>query len=317
MDIAKGIALLCVVIGHTSWGGEFGILSFSVPTFYFLSGYTYRRKPFAKDLLGKFRRLIIPYILFNIVLLFHHCCQSSNLSPELVIGVLYSRYSLFPLGSEDNVLYLIAGNAPTWFLTSLFVSYILFFIIDRSKFPSLILLIYAIITIVLEKSSLLLPWSLDTAFMTALFIYSGYYFKKKRSIIHNKKPLLSACLMVYVIAYMLNGGMNLSVRQYGATVLGCILIGIVGSILLVEFSEFIEKKYSQLCFVFRIVGVNSLIIFAFQIPFINYATDFSRFILSGQGFLQGCVVILLQIIFSLFGGFLLSRIFHRVYPSLF
>ena len=99
--------------------------------------------------------------------------------------------------------------------------------------------------------------------------------------------------------------------------MGCIIIGITGSIILIQSSYFIERKYPQLCSVFKLIGVNSLAIFAFQIPFINYATDFACMLFDGENFLLGCVVIVLQTSFPLLGGFFITKIFRKIYPSLF
>ena len=64
IDIAKGICMLAVILGHfhkPEWGF---LYSFHLTVFFILSGYTMKEKPVTKEYLkGKFRRLMIPYFL--------------------------------------------------------------------------------------------------------------------------------------------------------------------------------------------------------------------------------------------------------------
>lgn len=91
------------------------------------------------------------------------------------IGLLYSRYCLLPLGTDGNTYYL-STFAPGWFLTALFVASILFipFLHLHSKQINFLILLYFVITFLLNNLFILLPWSLDTAFIGALFIFVGY-----------------------------------------------------------------------------------------------------------------------------------------------
>ena len=67
VDIAKGIAILLVIIGHTVKFGSLSrniIFSFHMPLFFILSGYTFRpatnAKTFFKHLRKNFLHLILP-----------------------------------------------------------------------------------------------------------------------------------------------------------------------------------------------------------------------------------------------------------------
>lgn len=72
LDIAKGIAIICTIIGHSFGKGRIGIFifSFHMPLFFILSGYTIRKIPFnkfKKATIKDFRRLIIPIIVVFII----------------------------------------------------------------------------------------------------------------------------------------------------------------------------------------------------------------------------------------------------------
>ncbi|HCI25159.1 MAG TPA: hypothetical protein DFK11_11685 [Lachnospiraceae bacterium] len=101
-----------------------------------------------------------------------------------IIGIFYSRYALYPLNESENVLFLQIGNSPLWFLTSMFIGCMLFYVIMEIARDSMIKtwLCYVgliVITILFQSFPVLLPWSIDTAFLTAWFMLIGYNMKKK------------------------------------------------------------------------------------------------------------------------------------------
>lgn len=319
IDIAKAIALIFVICGHTNWGGEFGIFAFCVPAFYILSGYTYHKKTFSRDVKNKVQRLLLPYVIFNLILLFIYWCVHSSISSNQLLGVFYSRFSLYKLGSDQNVYFLSADNAPTWFLTSLFCSYILFWGIITSKrhaFITIIISFYLFIAILLNQTDLLLPWSIDTAFCTAVFIYGGYYLNKVVYIHSNVKKsiILIVCAIIYIATYLCNGNMNISIRNYGLSVILCITTGFSGTFCLVELSKKIERLPQMIVRPLASIGRNSLVIFAMQLPLINYGGKLVASFINGQGFIQGLCVCVSQMLFALLIGYLLAKIAHRILP---
>ena len=71
IDVAKGIGIICIVLGHTLQGTGFlrqYLYAFSVPFFFFLVGLTYRLKDSLKQFwIGKLKRIAIPYIVFAVI----------------------------------------------------------------------------------------------------------------------------------------------------------------------------------------------------------------------------------------------------------
>lgn len=66
LDIAKGIAILLVIAGHTVNNPSLTrqvIFSFHMPLFFILAGYTFRVKPWGELLKTSFTRLLVPYVL--------------------------------------------------------------------------------------------------------------------------------------------------------------------------------------------------------------------------------------------------------------
>ena len=73
IDIAKGLGIIAVVIGHIyhnktmfNW-----LYSFHMPLFFFVAGYLYKQKDMLPDLKRRIQTIVIPYFsLGSIVLLY-------------------------------------------------------------------------------------------------------------------------------------------------------------------------------------------------------------------------------------------------------
>lgn len=71
IDIAKGIAMICIILGHLGNASINRIVfTFHVPIFFFITGYFTNKK---RDLNGfiknKARTLLVPYIISSIVII--------------------------------------------------------------------------------------------------------------------------------------------------------------------------------------------------------------------------------------------------------
>lgn len=86
LDIAKGLGILLVVLGHdinvNSFPNEF-IRTFHMPLFFIISGACFcfeRNKEIVKFITKRTVQLIIPLVLFCIVTLFIQCMLDKNLN---------------------------------------------------------------------------------------------------------------------------------------------------------------------------------------------------------------------------------------------
>lgn len=76
VDIAKGIAIICIIIGHT-WSNYCSIdkrlavfiYSFHMPLFFILSGWCLKTTDvdIKFTLIKKVRQLVVPYVLINVI----------------------------------------------------------------------------------------------------------------------------------------------------------------------------------------------------------------------------------------------------------
>lgn len=272
VDAAKGIAILFVLVSHSRFWTYanahsdielvLGICKFfklALPPymalFFVLSGYTFKDR--SGLLQQRFNRLLVPYFiwgLFYLVLTWINLFINggSFLSfAKPAAGLIYSRFSLFPIESDFNILLLPSGASPLWFLTSLFTSYALLIPIVRfEKYRVYIVVSYLVAALILSFSPILLPWSIDVAPIGALFLYAGYLMKSKR-IFASKLSCLVLVAFVFFAIYALivkyNGGINMSVREYGRHLILSpflfVFIGIAGSFLYCIVCMVLEKVH--------------------------------------------------------------------------
>ena len=307
IDIAKGIGIILVVCSHTQahdlmiWA-----VGFFVPIFYFCSGYmtTYSssKDSIVQKTKKRAKKLLLPYIFFNLLLLLYF----RRWSITGLYGILYSRYCFFPLGSENNYDLFIWGNYPMWFITSLLVSYFLYYILLYNKNRSLIIFIFLCLTYILSQFPILLPWSIDTAFLSSLIMYAGFY-ANTHDIISRWKYEILICVLIYSLLLYVAGDINFSVREYGTSYIIYYIIAITGSISVLWSSKRIERTWiGQLL---ALVGKHSLTIFCIEILFIREASiAYCKLTNANEAGILGGVC---EVIVALIGGTILSILLHK------
>jgi fucose 4-O-acetylase-like acetyltransferase len=262
IDIAKGIGILTVIFSHS--GGEKGMMAyiggFFIPLFFILSGMTYSNhgERLAVFVSRKFRRLLFPYFFFSIVLLIVY----RHFSVTDVLGVFYSRYCLYPFHVSPNISFMESGNAPLWFLTAMFSSLVLFRIFpDNKKAQYWLIGAYVALICFSVYLPILLPWSIDTAFLFSLFIYIG---TKLKSVDWDRLDFLKFFLLVaiYFALCYINGKPNLSVREYGLSFVLILFTGTLGTMIIIKVSQWLEKSILRTALV--AFGQHSLTIFCIQ-----------------------------------------------------
>ena len=312
VDISKGIGLILVVLSHTvSYRLMFFASGFYVPIFFVCAGYTYRGGgTFIENVKKRAVRLMKPYFFFSFILLI--CFMHFSLRE--FVGIFYSRYCLYLPDVVPNIKFLTSGNFPLWFLTCMLVSYVLFYVlIYYERYAVFLLLIYLFFTAILDKLPILLPWSIDTAFIMAILMYVGKKLRGMNMMPDDAIGLFSrfvVCLLLYTGAMLLDGEMNISVRIYGNSFLLYLLAAIFGCMMLLYFSKMIEKTFVG--HVLLMFGKHSLTIFCIEIPFIYYGGVCFKFFIS-QEILPHyeLALVLFQLCSAMVGGYVCSVIFNR------
>ena len=272
LDMAKCFCIVLIVLSHTTiripivtfLGGMFFI-----PLFFVAAGYTYRNKgagyrTFAAE---KAKRLLVPYFVCN-VLLVGYFTVMSGLSKPALLGIFYSRSMLMAPGCEWNMGLMNCLNSPTWFLTCLFLVYYIYYVIDcrcrDAKKRRIVVFIAMAVGILLNKfSSILLPWSIENALFFLGFVEAGRILREGGLAWLRKNQWIYANFLIgFVIISYLNvtAGhvVNISINQYGRSMMGYFLIGTAGSLLCMKAAELTERYLKILVRPLAFVGRHTL-----------------------------------------------------------
>lgn len=229
VDTLKGFLMIIVIWSHSlafdSRYGNFLTVGY-MAVFYWISGYLFKNKgqSFDKFIESKFRRLLIPYLLYGTLLVALGTVYYSlkHASPKEILyqwfGLIYGRYMLYPDNLANNVFFLKSFDSTLWFLLSMFLTYVLFYAINKMKHKSLCITILVLTGYLFTCSPILLPWSLDTVPVTVFFMWGGHQFKQcfgGKTQLKSKLICMIALFPICITATILNPITNLSIRNYG------------------------------------------------------------------------------------------------------
>lgn len=189
IDVAKGLGIIAVVLGHTDHPVVKYIYWFHMPLFFALSGYLF--KPVEDSaMIGTWIRkrtsqLLIPYASFMIVLLAAWYLQHPPVSAVKVGHDLLGIAS----GGRSIPREFIGLYAPFWFITCLYATQILFMLITHKWKSTIVRIAVVLAAYVLAHACAYLysthrfavPWNLDVALIALSFYGFGFF----------GKPLLS------------------------------------------------------------------------------------------------------------------------------
>ena len=261
VDIAKGIAILLMIIGHVtpkSIVRNF-IFSFHMPLFIITSGYFFKDSSFT-DALKKIAKLLIPTALSVLVVLLIKNIQKLGLFNS-VLSTLQSIVVGF--SKSKNIIYDFNGVNVLWFVYLLVVIRILFLL--NTKFSKnndflllVIILLESYLGYLIGTAGYWLPWSFDVALVCMLFYFFGYIFKKYNLLdkLFANKYILILIFLLWIIGIHYNS-IELANRLYPKG-LWSYITAICGSLVIFKFSMFTEQKLKHITAFLSWCGKNSL-----------------------------------------------------------
>lgn len=310
IDTIKGFGILLVIFGHCGLYNESIspiITAGFMPWFFILSGITFKNRDIKENFLLKSKRLLIPYFFYGIILSFIPLSEWNN----NLLGILYSRYCLYPNLTQT---FLPKYGSPLWFLTAMFISYLLFFLyikISTTKKQNYLITLYIIMAYLCTYLPILLPWSIDTAFIGAVFIIFGYrlqsyFLSEKTNLI---RLLISTCLIIPLTIF--NGNVNMAIRCYGNnnhTYSLCLflIIGIISFIILREI--FIRIKDTIATKILSIIGTQTLRLMCIHIIFVHAFNYIFKIFIKENNNLITIISIIITILLSMLIGQLIKRL---------
>lgn len=270
IDIAKGMAIILMIVGHTIPYNTFNIFifSFHMPLFVILSGITYKMpkdKDNIKNRIKKYiKQLLIPYF-FTLLICTILFTLSNNTFSLLSIIKQFFKNLIWGNGCDYTLFGInFIGVSPIWFLIALFFSKLIFDIINykiNSKDISNNLIIYsflALIGIMIGKF-IWLPQNLDLVLVFLLYLYVGFIFNKyTKNIEKHKTIMFIVCFIIWTTCLGFNLNIELAVRSYQYGFL-TIIESICASYCIIELCKAFEKS-DILQIVLTKIGMISLIV---------------------------------------------------------
>lgn len=267
IDIAKGIGILAMLIGHNVSFLEPFIYSFHMPLFFILAGFTIKaveKEHFLDQLYKDIKRLVLPCLIAGIIVLIGNC--------------LIKNYS-FILEAKVMVVSWIWGNhwgtffgrsfpsiGRIWFLLALFWTrwfyrFLLRFVKEKIRLPLLIILSF--FSMLMGSKGLVLPHSFDMIFICALFTEIGHRIKHY-DLSKVKWWIMAISALVWItLSCFANIWIDMNHRKYPGYYL-CIVVAMLGCFIVFKFSQTIEKHTKVFSEFLSFWGRNSIILLVIQ-----------------------------------------------------
>lgn len=268
-DIAKGIAIICVIIGHTVSTGLInkGIYSFHMPLFFLISGYFLKKNISVKFIKRKIKQLIIPYIftcVFVMMLSFIKYTIKENFYSGIIITLKLLYASFYCSGMDYNTPFVIVQIGAIWFLPALFLSLIMTNFLINKKYGIIMILAGAFIGY--ETSKIIwLPFSIQSALVANIFVYLGWYFKNYTVFEkYNKKYMIILAILIWGVCIFFAGKLDMVNNFYESGIIN-ILGAICGVYIVILLSKFFDENKYRISNVLVKFGRNSLIILCFHL----------------------------------------------------
>ena len=275
IDIAKGVAMVLVIIAHIkvvlpqvhAW-----INSFHMPLFFILSGLVFN--PFKYDkfkdfFLHKVKTLIVPYVLLNIVLLFAMIIIDIK---SYTITLFFERFlGIFIAYRLSN------WCGKLWFVLVLFFAEILAYYISHfigkitkekrlnNLFMIIAIVITSVVGYVIINNIRCLFWYLDLVIFCTSFVLIGYLIKNNITTFNKMEKIYM--IPVYAIVNLLFCYLNYKAIGKSSVIYNSVLGNYIffmlsataGSFLVIAICKAVRKNK-----VLEFIGKNTIIYYTFQ-----------------------------------------------------
>ena len=236
VDVAKGIAILLVVVGHTFSAYDPGsflnkfIYSFHMPLFFILSGFFYKPQEFKKALGKKVRSLLFPYLIINAVRCLIALCQSGGekMLTDFLLPALYGNGSTPKIGL---CLFDVKIVGMTWFLIAMFMCQVMYLCLEEfsRKYgtPLWILVLLTAVTGIGLNDKVWLPFSIQPAMGALIFYHVGRLLGEKKILEEPLSAMPAGILVmgavIWIVAvFYASLGMHANSYHGAAAILGAI-----------------------------------------------------------------------------------------------
>jgi len=280
MNVAKALAIIAVVVGHTDPPIFSIIYNYHMALFFFIMGYLYKdndsREPWML-VKKRLRSLYLPFVRFNLLfLLFHNLFFFIFLYSDQVNfnGTVVREYTSADL-MENAVKILFFKNTEQlvgvlWFLRTLFLVNVVFCLIRFAglmllkryeQFTAIAVLVLFAIGVLMSLRKDIVSAEMARAFVSLFIFYLGFLYRRSESVVPMKA--------VFAIGF---GALFVLLSSYGTVML--VYVGLVNpaffvaaSILGIYVNIYLAKTIARTRAVvfFDYLGQQTLVVLAFHL----------------------------------------------------
>lgn len=222
IDLLKSIGLLLMVCGHYSLMNSVTttiIYSFHMPLFFIISGFISRERSFKETITKGFKSIMIPYFVFNAVLLLFTILLEYR-SAHLSFHSLWSHVTAIMIGIGYKTDIYNPVCTTMWFFYVMFLVKIFSALVGNNSRMRIAISFLAIAIVgILKKNDVNTDFPIDSFLMAfPLYVWGGIL---KQVVEHlkfdNSKRYYLSCLVLPIMFYLsyYNGRADMDVFEYG------------------------------------------------------------------------------------------------------
>lgn len=182
IDIAKGIAIICIVLGHLGISSiNRVVFTFHVPIFFFITGFFTNTNLTIKEFIKhKIKTLIFPYIFTCLIIIFLATLEYGIFIDKKAAIQAFTEWTyaaIYGAGDSYSYPFYIKAIGALWFLLATFwASIFLRIILNVKSGPGTRISIVLILFIIgyWSRNLFWFPFSIQAGCCATLFLYFGY-----------------------------------------------------------------------------------------------------------------------------------------------
>lgn len=263
LDISKGIAIILMVIGHTSIPDAFSrfIFAFHMPLFFIASGWTtkWNKLDFCEFVVHRLKSIMLPFVYYSAIVLLVQIITN-----KLGGGILLNW---FQHGWQGYALWFV----PVLFLASVLGRFI--HIAHNLYFRYSAMVALVLLGAYLRYINLYLPWSLSSVPYASFFVLLGTELKNFQILKTPRRILLVGGFMITLLATHF-GKMDMAWNAV-IPILPLIIGSVAGTMMVFSMASYIDQYTIFLSKVLTKIGKETFVVVAFSQEIIILLHDYT------------------------------------------
>ncbi len=268
VDIAKGIAMICIFLGHIRIKAVNPfVYSFHIPLFLLVTGYFISTKSSVKEFsLKRLKNIMIPYAVTCAVIILLAGLLGLRGGTALADIKKWALASVYGSGTTYQEPFWMPMIGPLWYLPASCLAAILFRCTLNlpDKWRPFVVIALFVAGYVSSTHLFWFPMSVQAGFCCVLFLYVGWLFRQNQERIQSLRPEVKiasvlAGALIWVSFIRNFDGLYVVRNFYGKTVLN-IFCSVCGCGVVVLASYFLDKKTKIISGLLRYIGRYSLLV---------------------------------------------------------